>query len=148
MITSSPAETRALGQRIAMQLQPGDTLLLYGDLGAGKSEFTRGIALGLGIEGSIASPSFTILNLYDEGRIPLYHFDWYRLQDAEELFELGMDEYLNGDGIAVVEWPNRCPEAIPARRMDITIRTVDENTREWSFEPQGGFPPLTEGVSI
>lgn len=145
MITSSPAETRALGQRIAARLHAGDTLLLHGDLGAGKSEFTRGIALGLGISGPIASPSFTILNVYEDGRCPLYHFDWYRLQDAEELFELGMDEYLNGDGVAVVEWPNRCPEAVPARRLDVMIRPTDEHTREFVFEPRGGFPDWMEG---
>ena len=94
MRTNSPAETRALGFQLAAMLRPGDVLLLLGDLGAGKSELTRGIARGLGVTCPVASPSFTILNVYDEGRIPLYHFDWYRLNSAEELYEMGMDEYL------------------------------------------------------
>ena len=85
MITRSPQETRALGERLSEQLQPGDVLLLLGNLGAGKSELTRGIAKGLGVESAVTSPSFTILNVYDEGRIPLYHFDWYRLESSEEL---------------------------------------------------------------
>ena len=105
MRTNSPAETRLLGERLAHLLQPGDVLLMLGDLGAGKSELTRGIAKGLGVTSTVASPSFTILNVYDEGRVPLYHFDWYRLNDVEELYEMGMDEYLGGDGVAVVEWP-------------------------------------------
>ena len=92
MITHSPAETRALGAALARQLLPGDVLILEGDLGAGKSEFTRGIARGLGIAGPVASPSFTILNVYDEGRVPRYHFDWYRLYGVDELYDMGLDE--------------------------------------------------------
>ena len=142
MRTASPAETRALGAALARQLLPGDVLLLEGDLGAGKSELTRGIARGLGIGGPIASPSFTILNVYDEGRIPLYHFDWYRLSGAEELWDMGLDEYLGGDGIAVVEWPARCPEAIPETHLCVTVRPMDETTREITWEPVGGFRAL------
>ena len=113
MITTSPLETRLLGEKLAHLLQAGDVVLLLGDLGAGKSELTRGIAKGLGISGPIASPSFTIMNCYHDGTIPLYHFDWYRLSSADELYEMGLDEYLGGDGIAVIEWPTQCPEAIP-----------------------------------
>lgn len=137
--THSPAETRALGQRLARLLRPGDVLLLYGDLGAGKSELTRGIARGLGVTGPVASPSFTILNVYDEGRLPLYHFDWYRLNSAEELYEMGMDEYLGGDGVAVVEWPSQCPEAIPETNLTITLTPGEGDAREISFAPRGGF---------
>lgn len=139
MRTHSPAETRALGQRLARLLRPGDVLLLYGDLGAGKSELTRGIASGLGVTGPVASPSFTILNVYDEGRLPLYHFDWYRLSSAEELYEMGMDEYLGGDGVAVVEWPSQCPEAIPETNLTITLTPGEGDTREIEFAPRGGF---------
>ncbi len=139
MITHSPAETRALGARLARQLLPGDVLLLEGDLGAGKSEFTRGIARGLGIDGPVASPSFTILNVYEEGRVPLYHFDWYRLNGPEELWDMGMDEYLGGDGVAVIEWPARCPEAIPADHLLVWIRPLDETTREITLDPRGAF---------
>ncbi len=139
MRTHSPAETRALGQRLARLLRPGDVLLLYGDLGAGKSELTRGIARGLGVTGPVASPSFTILNVYDEGRLPLYHFDWYRLNSAEELYEMGMDEYLGGDGVAVVEWPGQCPEAIPETNLTITLTPGEGDAREIGFVPRGGF---------
>ena len=148
MITHSAAETRALGARLAAKLRAGDVLFLLGELGAGKSELTRGIAAGLGIKGPIASPSFTILNVYSDGRIPLYHFDWYRLESSEELFEMGMEEYLGGDGAAVVEWPERCPEAWPSRRLDIRIRTAGESEREITLLPRGGFPDLlSEEVS-
>lgn len=137
--THSPAETRDLGRRLAQLLRPGDVLLLYGDLGAGKSELTRGIARGLGVTGPVASPSFTILNVYDEGRMPLYHFDWYRLNSAEELYEMGMDEYLGGDGVAVVEWPTQCPEAIPETNLTITLTPGEGDAREITMEPHGGF---------
>ena len=102
MLSNSPAQTRAIGQALAQQLRPGDVLLLLGDLGAGKSELTRGLARGLGVTATVSSPSFTILNVYDDGTLPLYHFDWYRLESSEELYELGMEEYLGGDGVAVV----------------------------------------------
>lgn len=142
MLTHSPAETRALGHRLAQLLLPGDVLLLWGDLGAGKSELTRGLADGLGISGPVSSPSFTILNVYEDGRVPLYHFDWYRLQSSEELYEMGMDEFLGGDGIAVVEWPGQCPDAIPEDCLSITITPVDETTREIAFSPRGSFHSL------
>ena len=143
MITHSPGETRAFGERLAHQLRAGDVLLLLGNLGAGKSELTRGIARGLGVSSPVASPSFTILNVYDEGRIPLYHFDWYRLNSAEELYEMGMDEYLGGDGVAVVEWPSRCPEAVPEKHLEVRIDPVDDCAREIALIPRGGFRELS-----
>ncbi len=141
MITKSAAETRALGEKLAGRLQPGDVLLLEGDLGAGKSELTRGIAKGLGVTETVTSPSFTILNVYESGRFPLYHFDWYRLESSEELYELGMDEYLGGDGAAVVEWPGRCPDAVPEGAVRIRMTAVGENERliesdEWNLEDE------------
>ena len=139
MRTHSPMETRAFGEMLAQKLHPGDVLLLLGDLGAGKSELTRGIAAGLHVAETVTSPSFPILNVYESGRVPLYHFDWYRLQSAEELWELGMDEYLGGDGIAVVEWSSRLPEAIPETYLEIFIDTVDDTTREIILTPVGGF---------
>ncbi len=142
MITHSPAETRALGTALARQLLPGDVLVLEGGLGAGKSEFTRGIARGLGVEGPVASPSFTIMNVYDEGRIPLYHFDWYRLASSDELYDMGLDEYLGGDGIAVIEWPMRCPDAIPAAHLRVTLTPVDDTTRDITWAHRGGFRPI------
>jgi len=129
-VTNSAAETRALGERLACGLQPGDTVILEGELGAGKSELARGIARGLGVTETVTSPSFTILNVYESGRCPLYHFDWYRLESEEELYELGMDEYLGGDGIAVVEWAERCPDAVPEDCIRIRLEATGEETRQ------------------
>ena len=139
MRTHSPEETRAFGRRLAEKLLPGDVLLFYGNLGAGKSEMTRGIAEGLGVSGPVTSPSFTILNVYDDGRVPLYHFDWYRLESAEELYEMGMDEYLGGDGVAVVEWPTQCPEAIPETHLAVKLTPSGETEREITLTPMGDF---------
>ena len=140
LITRSAEETRALGARLAHLLRPGDTVTLHGDLGAGKSELARGVARGLGVLGPVPSPSFTILNQYDEGRCPLYHFDWYRIHNPEEIAEMGFQEQLNGDGISLVEWSEQAPEFVPERRLAVRLHTVDEQTREIFFEPMGGFP--------
>lgn len=144
MRTTSANETRTLGERLAFSLRPGDVLLLLGDMGVGKSELTRGIALGLGIQGPVASPTFTILQVYDEGHIPLYHFDWYRLESADELYEMGMDEYLGGDGIAIIEWPSQCPEAIPPCRLEITLTPLADTVREITWRGVGGFHEMPD----
>ncbi len=143
IITNSAAETRELGKKLAEQLKAGDVLLLEGELGAGKSELARGVAAGLGVAETVTSPSFTILNVYESGRIPLWHFDWYRLESSEELYELGMDEYLGGEGIALVEWPGRCPDAIPADCLRIRITAEGESTRRIEAEPLGGFRKIS-----
>ena len=135
-------ETRAFGQRLAGQLRPGDVVLLEGDLGAGKSELTRGIARGLGITGPVTSPTFTILQVHEGGRLPLFHFDWYRLSGADELYELSMDEYLYADGVAVVEWPEKAEEAIPENHLTIEIRASGESDRQLTLLPAGGFHAL------
>ena len=139
MRTHSPYETRALGEQLARRLRPGDVLCLWGDLGAGKSELTRGIAAGLGVTAPVTSPSFTIMNVYEEGRLPLYHFDWYRLESSEELYEMGMDEYLTGDGVSVVEWPGVCPDAVPETRLDVTLTPLSESERDITLTPRGDF---------
>lgn len=141
-ITHSAAETRALGEKLANQLRAGDVLLLIGDMGAGKSELTRGIAKGLGVEGYVPSPTFTILQVHDSGRLPLYHFDWYRLSGAEELYELSMEEYLYGEGVAVVEWPQRAEDAVPEGHLRITLTPVSEEERLIELVPVGGFREL------
>ena len=146
IVTRSAEETRALGARLAEVLRPGDTVTLQGDLGAGKSELARGIARGLGISGPVPSPSFTILNMYDEGRCPLYHFDWYRIRDPEEIAEMGFQEQLNGDGIALIEWSEQAPEYVPLRHLNVRLKAVDEQVREIAFEPMGGFPFSEEQV--
>lgn len=128
-VTNSAAETRALGEKLASRLKAGDVVVLEGELGAGKSELARGIARGLGVTETVTSPSFTILNVYESGRCPLYHFDWYRLESEEELYELGMDEYLGGDGIAVVEWAERCPEAVPENILRIQLEVTGGESR-------------------
>ena len=146
MMTHSPEQTRAFAEKLASCLSRGDVLLFYGDLGAGKSEFIRGLARGLGISGPIASPSFTIMNLYDEGRLPLYHFDWYRLESSDELYEMGLDEYLGGDGIACVEWPTQCPDAIPPVHLAIELIPLGETDREIRLTPSAGFHSLPSEV--
>ena len=143
IITNSAAQTRKLGERLAEKLDAGDVVLLEGGLGAGKSELARGIARGLGVQETVTSPSFTILNVYESGRTPLYHFDWYRLESEEELYELGMDEYLGGDGIALVEWPGRCPDAVPAECIRIRIAPGDGDIRRIEAEPAGFLQGIT-----
>ena len=142
--THSVAQTQALGAALAQQLKPDDVLLLLGDMGAGKSEFTRGLARGLGVTGYVTSPTFTIMHLHDSGRLPLYHFDWYRLNDVEELYELSMDEYLHAGGVAVVEWPSRAEEAIPESYLEVALEPTDDDSRRITLTPVGGFRELDE----
>ena len=142
MRTNSAEETRQLGEKLAEELRAGDVILLEGPLGAGKSELARGVARGLGVRETVTSPSFTILNAYDSGRVPLYHFDWYRLESAEELFEMGIEEYLGGDGIALVEWPGRCPEALPADFLMIEVLPGEGNERTLRTVRHGSFRKL------
>ncbi|MBQ8537900.1 MAG: tRNA (adenosine(37)-N6)-threonylcarbamoyltransferase complex ATPase subunit type 1 TsaE [Clostridia bacterium] len=143
-VTNSPEQTRSLGARLAKALRPGDVVLLLGDMGAGKSELSRGIARGLGIDGPVPSPTFTIMQAYDQGRCPLYHFDWYRLESSEELYEMGLEEYLGGDGIALVEWPSQAWDAVPETYLEATL-TPDESAekRTITLRGVGGFHPLT-----
>ena len=133
-VTNSAAETKALGEKLASRLKAGDVVVLEGELGAGKSELARGIARGLGVTETVISPSFTILNVYESGRCPLYHFDWYRLESEEELYELGMDEYLGGDGIAVVEWAERCPDAVPENVLRIRLEVTGGESRRITID--------------
>ena len=142
IVTRDARETRAAGRFLAGQLRPGDVLLLRGPLGAGKSELTRGIAEGLGVVETVTSPSFTILNVYTSGKLPLYHFDWYRLESEEELYELGLDEYLGGDGIAAVEWPEQCPDVVPERFLEIMLEPLEGDARRVTLREHGGFPAV------
>lgn len=141
-ISHSVAQTQQLGGILAQQLKPGDVLLMLGDMGVGKSEFTRGLARGLGVTGYVTSPTFTILQVHEEGRMPLYHFDWYRLSDVEELYELSMDEYLYGEGVSVIEWPSRAEEAIPDTYLQVELIPVGEEDRLIQLMPVGGFHPI------
>ncbi len=132
MISHSALETRAFGETLAASLRAGDVVLLSGDMGAGKSELARGIARGLGIAGAVPSPTFTIMNAY-EGALPLYHFDLYRIETADELYELGLDEYIGGDCVALIEWHERAPEVIPADHVrEVVIRPLADGSRDIS----------------
>ena len=142
MQSASVEETRALGEMLARELRAGDVILLEGPLGAGKSELARGIAKGLGVVETVTSPSFTILNVYDSGRLPLYHFDWYRLESAEELYEMGMEEYLGGDGVALVEWPGQATEALPGDFLMIELLPVSDRERDLRVRRHGQFRAL------
>lgn len=128
--THSPEETRAVGARLAQAVGPGAVVAFTGDLGAGKTSFISGMAQGLGIEEWVTSPTFTIVNEYDGGRLPLFHFDMYRLGSADELFHIGWEDYLARGGVCAVEWSENVAQAIrdDAVRVDIT-RGADEDSR-------------------
>ena len=111
-LTHTPGETEAVGEALARKLLPGDVVAFRGDLGAGKTAFTRGIARGLGITGPVTSPTYTLVNEYPEGRLPLFHFDLYRLNDSDELFELGWEDYLSRGGVCAVEWSEHVCDAL------------------------------------
>ena len=117
----SPEETFETGRRIAGTARPGDVFALEGDLGAGKTVFTKGFASGLGVTGAVNSPTFTILQIYEEGRLPLYHFDVYRIEEPEEMEEVGFDDYIYGDGVCLIEWANRIEEILPEETIYIVI---------------------------
>jgi len=119
--TFSPEETRELGRKIGAEALPGSVYTLVGDLGVGKTVFTQGIAEGLEIEEPICSPTFTIVQVYEEGRMPFYHFDVYRIGDIEEMDEIGYEDYFYGEGVCMIEWANLIEEILPERRWDITI---------------------------
>lgn len=147
MITTSVKETRALGARLAASLRPGDVLLLFGDMGAGNERVDPRHSQWIGDCRAYCQPrSFTILQVYEDGRIPLYHFDWYRMESVEELYELGMEEYLGGDGVAVIEWPTRCPEAIPESYLEVVLKPAGENLREISWRSAGNFRTIPQEV--
>jgi len=142
--SASVAQTQKIGAALSKQLEPNDVLILLGDMGAGKSEFTRGLARGLGVTGYVTSPTFTIMQLHDSGRLPLYHFDWYRLESVEELYELSMDEYLQNGGVAVIEWPSRAPEAIPESYLKVSLEPAGDDERRITLTPVGGFRDIDE----
>lgn len=134
-VTNSPAETEALGQRLAERLQPGDVIAYTGDLGAGKTAFTRGLARGLGITERITSPTFTIVNEYQGGRLPLFHFDMYRLGSSDELYEIGWEVYLARGGVCAVEWSEIVADALEEDCIRVDIRQGDtENQRKITVE--------------
>ena len=131
VVSHSEEETAALAQRIAVFLRPGDTLVLTGQLGAGKTVFVRGLAKGLGIdEDSVNSPSFTMVNEYPGGKLPLYHFALYRIGDTSELTEIGWYDYLGRDGIVVVEWGEKAEGYLPGGYYQVIFAAVGEAERQ------------------
>ena len=119
--TYSAEETFALGEKLGRKAKPGDVYTLVGDLGVGKTVLTQGIAHGLDITEPICSPTFTIVQVYEEGRMPFYHFDVYRIGDIEEMDEIGYEDYFYGDGLCMIEWSNLIEEILPEHRKEITI---------------------------
>ena len=119
--TRSPEETFETGKKLGEKAVPGQVFTLTGDLGVGKTVFTQGLARGLGIQEPVSSPTFTIVQVYEEGRLPFYHFDVYRIGDVEEMDEVGFEEYVMGDGVSLIEWANLIEEILPENRTEVII---------------------------
>ena len=139
-ITNSPQETEALGQKLGQKLPAGTVIAYRGDLGAGKTAFTRGLARGLGIQDPVTSPTYTIVNEYLGGRVPLFHFDMYRLHSADDLFDIGWDDYLERQGICAVEWSENVAEALEDPLV-VTICKIGEESRKITLE---GGPQIAD----
>jgi tRNA threonylcarbamoyladenosine biosynthesis protein TsaE len=145
--TNSPEETRELGRKIGKLSLPGDIYLLVGQLGAGKTCLTQGIAWGLGIEEYTLSPSFVIMREL-HGRLPLYHMDFYRLDSINEIADLGLDDYLYGRGVCVIEWAEKGMDLLPDDHLLMKIRYISDSSRSFEFIPQGDrYIELLEQVS-
>lgn len=139
--TYSEEETEEIGRRMGLEARPGQVICLDGDLGVGKTVFSRGFARGAGVEDNISSPTFTIVKEYEDGRLPLYHFDVYRIEDEAEMEEVGYDDYFFGEGVCLIEWPERIRDILPetymlvkiekdpARGLDYRRITVEENKK-------------------
>ncbi|MBR5470856.1 MAG: tRNA (adenosine(37)-N6)-threonylcarbamoyltransferase complex ATPase subunit type 1 TsaE [Oscillibacter sp.] len=125
-LTHNEAETEALGARLAAVLSPGAVVAYQGGLGMGKTAFTRGLGRGLGYSGRVTSPTFTIVNEYEGGRLPLFHFDMYRLPDEDALFDIGWEDYLDRGGVCAVEWSEQVAQAMPADTVYVTIARCPE----------------------
>ncbi|MBP3685262.1 MAG: tRNA (adenosine(37)-N6)-threonylcarbamoyltransferase complex ATPase subunit type 1 TsaE [Oscillospiraceae bacterium] len=132
-ITNSPAETEAIGCALGKVLQPGTILAYTGDLGAGKTAFTRGLARGLGCTDLVTSPTYTIVNEYLSGRLPLFHFDMYRLTSSDDLWDIGWEDYLDRNGICAVEWSENVSDALEGA-ITVTIEKLGEDSRHITIE--------------
>ena len=132
-LTHDPEETEALGARLAACLKPGDVIAYLGDLGAGKTAFTRGLARGLGIEEPVTSPTYTIVNEYLSGHMPLFHFDMYRLESSDDLFDIGWEDYLTRGGVCAVEWSENVEDALEGA-IRVSIRRLSDLEREITIE--------------
>ena len=137
-ITHSPEETEKIGEALAKSLQPGTILAYRGDLGAGKTAFTRGLARGLGCKETVTSPTYTIVNEYLGGRLPLFHFDMYRLASSDDLWDIGWEDYLDREGVCAVEWSENVADAME-NAVTVTIEKLGENTRRIIIEGGQGY---------
>lgn len=137
-ITHSPEETEKIGEALAKSLQPGTILAYRGDLGAGKTAFTRGLARGLGCKETVTSPTYTIVNEYLGGRLPLFHFDMYRLASSDDLWDIGWEDYLDREGVCAVEWSENVQDAMEDA-ITVTIEKLGENTRRITIEGGQGY---------
>ena len=140
-VSHSEAETEALGRRLAAVLAPGAVVAYRGGLGLGKTAFTRGLARGLGYEGRVTSPTFTIVNEYEGGGLPLFHFDMYRLEDAGDLFDIGWEDYLDRGGVCAVEWSERVEEALPEDAVTVSFARCPEE-ENWRVIAMEGVGPV------
>ncbi len=136
LLSESPEETQRLGKELGRLAQPGDLFLLVGGLGTGKTCLTQGIAWGLGIEGYATSPSFVVINQY-RGRLPLYHIDLYRLDSIAEVIELGLDDYLYGSGVCVVEWAEKALKTLPTEYLLVELNFLSDTSRNLVLKPSG-----------
>ena len=132
--SNSPTETEAIGRQLAQEIGIGSVLALKGDLGSGKTVFVKGLVAGLGSRADVTSPTFTIVHEYRQGRMPVYHFDFFRLENRESAARLGLDDYFFGDGVSVIEWADRFPELIPQQARWILFEIKSENQRAITFE--------------
>ena len=128
-ISNSPDETESFGRQIADQARPGDVIALRGDLGSGKTQFVKGLVAGLGAATIATSPTFTLLHEYSGGRLPIYHFDFIRLENRQSAERLGLEDYFFGDGVCVIEWADRFPELIPKNARWLSFETKSETQR-------------------
>lgn len=133
-ISNSPPETEGVGRRLAEDAEVGSVLALQGELGSGKTLFTKGFVAGMGSNAAVSSPTFTIVHEYRDGRLPVYHFDFFRVENSQSLARLGLDDYLFGDGISVIEWADRFPEFIPDQARWILFEIKSENQRAIIFQ--------------
>ena len=141
-LTHSPKETEALGEKLAFQLKPGTVIAYTGDLGAGKTAFTRGLAKGLGVTEAVTSPTYTIVNEYLSGRLPLFHFDMYRLGSSDELFDIGWEDYLSRGGICAVEWSEHVTDAMD-HAIFVRIKRLNDTDREICIEGKDEYANLS-----
>lgn len=135
IISHKPEKTFALGGELSAELRAGDVVALLGALGAGKTQFVKGLAAGLGYAGEVTSPTFTLLHEYAGGRVPLYHFDFYRLETAGETATLSLEEYLEGDGVCVIEWAGKFPDLLPPHTRWFELAILPDDRREFRERP-------------